>query len=161
VKTELLTVILLAVVSLARASDKAPPVLEPEEFRFLRTEQETFPPIRQDGKIIAPSNTVIYGIFAFRYSHPTPFEFWGFGKPGGGKFTTRFTDYRIRKSASWERLFVGYCGTGAKSYVLQPGVVYKLRISLSLEGLSDSKQIRVSADSPDATFWSEPFTYPR
>src|SRR5215210_7741593 len=88
VKTKLLTAIVLAIVFLARASGEAPPELQPDAFRFLRTEQETFPPIRRNGKIEYPSRTVTYGIFAFRYSHPKPLEFWGFGKPEGRTFTT-------------------------------------------------------------------------
>jgi hypothetical protein len=157
----LLAIILMSGTSLAFAGDKAPPELKPDTFRFLRAEKETFPPIKQGDHVVAPSSTVINGVFAFRYSHWKPLKFWGFGEPEARKFTTRFTEYRIRKKSDWERCPVGYCGTGATTYALQPGVDYELRIALSVTNLSEAAQIRVSADSPDATFWSEPFTYPK
>lgn len=160
VKAKFLSIVLFIIASLAVGADKAPPELKPDTLRFVRTEQKTFPPIVRDGRTVTPSTTVTYGVFAFRYSHPKPLEFWGFGEPHNKKFTTRFTDYRIRRRSSWDRFPIGYCGTGATTYTLQPGVDYELLISISLRGLSDASQLRVSAESPDGTFWSEPFSYP-
>ena len=151
---------LLIVASFASGAEKAPPALQPDSFRFIRTEAKVFPPVRRDGRIIAEGTKAIFGVFAFRYSHPTPLKFYGFGASEDRNFITRFTEYQILRTSAWEALSVGYCGTGATTYVLQPGVDYELRISLPPRGLSAPVQLRVSADSPNATFWSEPFLYP-
>ena len=145
---------------LAAGADAPPPEFVPDAFRYVRTERKTFPPIVQGGRTIAPSVTNTYGVFAFRYSNPKPFAFWGFSEPQGKKFITRFTDYRIRKKSSWERLPTGYCGTGAMTFALQPGVDYELFISLSYSDVSKGSPLRVSANCPSATFWSEPFICP-
>jgi len=149
----------LALASIATSADRTSPELTPDTFRFLRTEQRTFPPTDAPGGPLPPT-TVTYGVFAFRYTNPKPLHFFGFHEPNDKKFTTRFTGYLINKKFRWERLPVLFCGTGAATYVLQPGVDYELRISLSDISVAAGSRLRVSADSPDGHFWSEPFTYP-
>ncbi|MEO6848555.1 MAG: hypothetical protein ABI443_12625 [Chthoniobacterales bacterium] len=153
--------VLFTTASLAFGAEKAPPEIKPDIFRFVRIEKETFPPVVRKGRTVSPGNTITYGVFTFRYSYPKALEFWGFAPPKGKKFEPRFTQYRIYKKSGWEPIPVGYCGTGMANYTLQPGVDYELLITLSMPGLSDASQLRVSADSPDGTFWSEPFPYPK
>src|SRR5262249_11297195 len=93
------------------------PELKPDTFRFLRTEQQTIPPTVVNGRTI---NTITFGVFAFRYSHSNPLEF--LGEFENKKFVTRFTEYRIRKKFTWERLRTGYSFTGVTTSILQPGV---------------------------------------
>jgi hypothetical protein len=130
--------------------------LKPDAFRFLHTEQQTIPPTVVNGRTV---DTITYGVFQFRYSHSNPLEFWGDFEDK--KFATRFTNYRIHKKSSWEDLPVGYSFTAATTSILQPGVDYELLIPLVYPGLSDARELRVSAESGSGTFWSEAFPYPK
>jgi hypothetical protein len=142
-----------------RADDQKLPELAPDVFRFLRTEQQTFPPIIRDGEPPGPAHTVTYGVFAFRY-HSAPLEFWGFDPPEGNQFTTRFTQYLVRRKSGWSEYPIGYCGFGEETYRLEPDTDYELRIYLSLEHVAGGQQMRVSADTKTGIFWSEPFKFP-
>ena len=132
------------------------PELKPDTFRFLHTEQQSIPPIEVNGRTV---DTITYGVFQFRYSYANPLEFWGDFEDK--KFETRFTNYRTRKRFIWEDLQVGYSGTGATTSILQPGVDYELLIPLVYPGLSDARELRVSAESEGGRFWSDAFPYPK
>lgn len=129
------------------ATEASPPERSAEVFRLVRIEP---------GPKRGPSRI---GVFQFRYKHPQPLEFWGFRTPVGDVFTPRFTEYRLRKPSGWKPVPIGYCGTGAATYRLATGKDYELRIDLSLE-FRRGEEVRVSLNSPNATFWSEPFVIP-
>ena len=132
--------------------------LAPDTFRFVRTEQQTFPPVIRDGAVIVPAATNTYGIFSFRYHRLEPMTFWGFSEPQDGKFQPKFTSYRINVHDVWHDLAIGYCGMAAVSYPLQPDTDYELKIPLSFDSVANADQVRVSLNSIDGLFWSEPFT---
>ena len=150
-----LAALFLISASLATGAEKAHSVNKPDTFRFLRIEEKTFPADELVPGGPLPATTVTYGVFAFRYSHAKPLEFSGFAPPEGRRFTTRFTGYRVLKKSGWAKFPVLYCGTGAKTYILQPGVDYELRISLDPLGLPAGSRVRVSA----GPYWSESFIY--
>jgi len=131
--------------------------LAPETFRFLRTEQQGFPPVVHDGAIIVPATTNTFGIFAFRYHRADAMTFWGFGEPQNGRFQPKFTSYRVSQQENWHDLAIGYCGNGAVSYTLQPDTDYELKIPLTFDSVAGADQVRVSLNSLDGMFWSEPF----
>lgn len=120
--------------------------LRPDVFRFVRLERNA------DGA---------EGVFLFRYHAADPMEFYGFGAPRTGKFVPRFTGYRVHNDKGWYELYVGYCGAGTEMYSLQPDTDYELQIWLDADGLDLGDQIRVSLDSTNGIFWSEPFQYPK
>ena len=131
--------------------------LMPEMFRFLRTEQQSFPPVIQAGAVIVPASTNTFGIFSFRYHRLEPMTFWGFGQPQNGQFEPKFTSYRINTHDQWRDLAIGYCGNGALSYTLQPDTNYELKIPLNFDRVATADQVRVSLNSINGMFWSEPF----
>jgi hypothetical protein len=100
------------------------------------------------------------GVFEFRYTQLKPLAFWGYGKPDGHGFAPRFTNFRIRQRNGWEAVPVSYCGTGPFTFELAPDTTYELRISLGLLSVRRGDELRVSVDSPEAKFWSEPFIIP-
>lgn len=142
----------LAVGGLACAAEQNAE-LRADEFRFLRAERWVASPN-------TPDTSVLVGLFRFRYSRENPLPFWGWGPVSGDSFRPRFTQFRVRKDSGWESWPVGYCGTGASSHLLEPGVAYTLTIPLDFSELAKARQIRVSLNSSSGTFWSEPFEYP-
>jgi len=131
--------------------------LIPDTFRFLRTEQQSFPPIIQAGAVIVPASTNTYGNFSFRYHRLEPMTFWGFGQPQNGRFEHKFTSYRVSHQDNWHDLAIGYCGNVAMSYTLQPDTDYELKIPLTFDSVATADQVRVSLNSINGMFWSEPF----
>ena len=124
-----------------------------ETFRFVGTRTKVFPAYPNDKNPI----TELYGVFSFRYSSDDSIAFWGFDQPHDNRFEPRFTMYQIKRTIDWKSLDVGYCGTGAETYVLQSDIDYILEIPLGINDLEGAKEIKVSIDSPDGSFWSEPF----
>ncbi len=156
----LVTLILLLPAARSSGAEPAePPELKPEVFRFVRAKKKVYPPVIQDGKTITPGATVVSGVFTFRYSHATPLVFWAYEEPKERAFSPIFTWYQVKKDDAWKPLRFGYCGTGSRTFALQPGVDYELEINLSVPDVSDGTPTRVSVNSPDGTFWSEPFVF--
>ena len=160
-KAVLTIAILLYTALCGSAAGKKPRQLVPYVFRLIGTDKETLPAIRRDGRIVTPRSTLTYGIFLFRHRQAKPIEFWGTDQPKHRKFTTMYTQYRVNEKGVWTDYPMGYCATGATTYRLLPGVEYKLRIEIGLLELPAGQQLRVSAESPDGVFWSEPFNYPK
>ena len=145
-----LSIVLLIVGSGASGSEKTEPELKAQIFRFVRIEDLT----------LTPGYPIPVAVFAFLYSHPRPLKFWGFDPPNGKKFIADFTHYRVREKSGWQDLPRGYCGTGAMTYILKPGVDYELLIVVG-DSDADGSQLRVSAESLGGRFWSAPFTLPK
>jgi len=83
--------------------------------------------------------------------------FWGFSKPQNGRFEPKFTSYRVSRQDNWRDLAIGYCGNGAASFTLQPDTDYELKIPLNFDSVAAADQVRVSLNSINGMFWSEPF----
>jgi hypothetical protein len=129
------------------------PLLNKTEFRFVCTKQVAFP--SKGKKDIADT----YGVFTFRYENSLPIKFFGFAKPMNGEFKPRFTSYKIYKNNEWKMLPIGYCGTGAETFILQPGVDYEMHITLAINNFKEGDLISLSLDSQNGEFWSEPFQF--
>jgi hypothetical protein len=154
-KASVLAANCLILAALVHGLGKEPSEVAPETFRFLRMERTSLPP---NAGIDQNVTTRTYCIFAFRYSGPRPLAFWGFGQPEGRKFVPRFSEYRTFVNADWESDRVAYCGTGAATYLLQPGVDYELWIFVPASKMRAGAKLKVSAKSPEGTFWSDPLT---
>lgn len=152
----LLLVLVLAL--FPRAAANEPAELTATTFRFLRTESKTFEPSTKGQR---PA-TVLYGVFAFRYPGPQPLKFWGFNPPSkDGKFTVRFPDYKVQIEGGWQKVLVGYCGTGATAYPLDPDTDYFLFVPVDHPAISNTTGSRVSASTESGEFWSDPFQLPQ
>lgn len=144
--------------SLSQATANEPAKLTATTFRFLRTESKTFEPSTKEQR---PA-TVLYGVFAFRHPGPQPLKFWGFDPPSKeGKFIVRFPDYEVQIEGGWQKVPVGYCGTGATAYALAPDTDYFLLVPVDHPRLSNTTGIRISASTESGEFWSDPFKPPQ
>jgi hypothetical protein len=83
---------------------------------FLRTE-----PDKHYGRI---------GLFTFRHTLDHPLKLFGFGFQKDGSLRVRFEQFSRRQDNRWQEVRVGYCGTGAQSYALDPNRDYLLRVPL-------------------------------
>ncbi len=129
------------------------PELNKNNFRFVCTKQVAFP---SKGK---KDTAGTYGVFTFRYENSVPIKFFGFSKPKNGEFVPRFTGYKVYKKNEWQMLPIGYCGTGAETFILQPGVDYEMHITLAINNFKEGDLISLSLDSQNGEFWSEPFQF--
>lgn len=101
------------------------------------------------------------GVFTFRYKYPVPLEFSGYPGSDHNSFIPQYTTFMAVKSGGWQQIGpTGFCGTGARSSPLDPGVDYQIEIPL-YGPAQPGMTLQVSLDSRFATFWSEPFTVPR
>jgi len=155
-KRVLLLLATLLVAVAARAVDK-PAELVATTFRFVRTEVRTFPASNAGEKAVS----VRYGLFAFSHTQPAGTKFFGFGRPAAdGRFDVRFAAYEVRDGGRWNRLQIGYCGTGTETFELSPSVEYLFRIPINMNGIRPGDEIRVSAPTTTGEFWSDGFKVP-
>jgi len=102
------------------------------------------------------------GRFLFINKGPSPVEVYGFDKPVHGKFELRFVRHQILHKGEWEEIKIGYCGTGAMTFPMQPGKSYEFREFLSDFTEQDTPltaRIRfdVAAEKGWVEYWSYPF----
>ena len=86
----------------------------------------------------ADPNHQVMGIFRFWHSRKEPIRLWGFGfqdekgswTDEGSVFRPRFEQFRRKENGQWADVPVGYCGTGAEEYAIQPNRDYTFLIPL-------------------------------
>ncbi len=107
------------------------------------------------------------GVFTFTNTTGKPLRVSGFDSPDDGEFQIRFTSYQFQTPTGWQDLKIGYCGTGAQDFVLQPGRTYTIRewlfpyVWLSDQiGTATIGRICLPTLRGDPKIWSEPFTIP-
>ena len=108
------------------------------------------------------------GVFTFTNTTGRPLRVSGFDSPDDGEFQIRFTRYQFQTPKGWQDLHIGYCGTGAQDFVLQPGRTYKIREWLDTYGWLTSQtggtatvgRIALPTLRGYPEIWSEPFTIP-
>lgn len=78
------------------------------------------------------------GKFLFRHTQEKPIQLNGFGftddkgrhREDGNTFSVRFETFMREEDGQWMDVPVGYCGTGAKEYPIQPNQDYMFLIPL-------------------------------
>ena len=107
------------------------------------------------------------GVFTFTNTTGRPLRVSGFDSPDDGEFQIRFTSYQFQTPKGWQDLKIGYCGTGAQDFVLQPGRTYAVREWLdtyswlsSQTGGATIGRISLPTLRGYPEIWSEPFTIP-
>ena len=70
------------------------------------------------------------GYFKFRWNGTHPVRLWGFGFEKDGSFRVRFEEFSKMAVGQWKEVAVGYCGTGAEMFTLEPNKDYVLRVPL-------------------------------
>jgi hypothetical protein len=75
-------------------------------------------------------NDTVRGHFSFTHHYPVAVKLFGFGFSGPGQFQVQFESFRRQEGGQWADVPVGYCGTGARTYELQPDTKYVLLVSL-------------------------------
>ena len=160
-KTASLLSILLLAASVAFGARRPIVELTPDAFRFVRLEQRSSASLRAGAAPNAPGLVHTYGVFSFRYSNRPAVTVRAYEAAANGKFNPAFPGYELLNGTEWEPLFIGYCGTGARDFTLQPDTDYEFRILLIRPELSTAKRIRVLLHTQDGSFRSEPFALPK
>ncbi len=102
----------------------------------------------------APQGNEYDGEFLFINRSSDRIYLNGFGEPVGEFFHPRFVGFEVRRDNRWIKLDVGYCGTGAQKYPIEPNTEYVFDISLWPFDEQDQPVTgRVGVDN----FVSEPF----
>lgn len=70
------------------------------------------------------------GYFKFRWNGAKAIRLWGFGFEKDGSFRVRFEQFSKMTKGQWEEVTVGYCGTGAEMFTLEPNRDYVLQVPL-------------------------------
>jgi hypothetical protein len=96
------------------------------------------------------------GRFAFRHSFDGPIQLYGFGFKGTNEFHVRFEEFRIEEDGQWTNIPVGYCGTGARFYPIEPNRDYVFPILLWPYEKEGTKGI-VELQGKDIHLCSAPF----
>ncbi len=81
-------------------------------------------------RIVPDRNQEPMGLFAFRHTLDEPLKIWGFGFQKDGTMQVRFEKFSKWEGNRWTEVGVGYCGTGAQTYALEPNHDYLLRVPL-------------------------------
>jgi hypothetical protein len=97
-----------------------------------------------------------WGYFKFRWKGDKPVRLWGFGFEKDGSFSPRFETYSKKLKGAWAEVKVGYCGTGAETYALEPNKDYVFKIALEQHS-EDAEQWVVKLDGEKISVVSEPF----
>ncbi len=94
------------------------------------------------------------GRFLFINKESSPVRISGFNEPLDGTFEPRFVEFQMLKDGTWENIPVGYCGTGAQDFAMQPGKKYEFVTSLDSFKEQDAPlNGKIGVDG----YWSEPF----
>ena len=96
------------------------------------------------------------GQFRFKWNGNKPIKLWGFGFQKDGSFRVRFEGFSRFTNDEWKEVPVGYCGTGAEMFTLQPDRDYTLLIPLWLFQTEGDKGI-VKIDGENISLISGPF----
>lgn len=78
----------------------------------------------------ADKNHGAMGRFAFRHQESQPIQLYGFGFTGTNMFRVRFEEFQREDDGKWSKVEVGYCGTGAQLYPIQPNKDYVFLVPL-------------------------------
>jgi len=121
--------ILLALIAMAshpvKAEEKKPDYgfkdvenlrVEGYEFNFIKAE--------------ADKNHWQMGYFKFRWNGQKAIRLWGFGFEEDRSFRVRFENFSRMTGEKWQEVSVGYCGTGAEMFTLEPNKEYVVQIPL-------------------------------
>jgi hypothetical protein len=81
-------------------------------------------------KAVPDANHWRMGYFKFRWNGAKAIRLWGFGFEKDGSFRVRFEQFSKKTKGLWEEVTVGYCGTGAEMFTLEPNRDYVLQIPL-------------------------------
>lgn len=94
------------------------------------------------------------GRFLFINKESSAVKIHGFDEPLDGKFVPRFLQFQVLKEGKWEEIQVGYCGTGAQDFAMQPGKEYEF-----IAGLDsfDEQDAPLTGKIGAGDYWSEPF----
>lgn len=102
----------------------------------------------------SPNGDDYTGRFQFINKEASPVMISGFDEPFDGKFEPRFVEFQVLKDGRWEKIPVGYCGTGAEEFAMQPGKEYEFIAGLWSFNEQDAPLTgRIGVDD----YWSEPF----
>jgi hypothetical protein len=96
------------------------------------------------------------GYFNFRWHGAKAIRLWGFGFEKDGSLRVRFENFSKMKGDSWQEVPVGYCGTGAEMFALEPNREYVLQIPLWPYEKSGDKGV-VKIDGENISVVSDPF----
>jgi hypothetical protein len=94
------------------------------------------------------------GKFLFINKELSPVMIFGSDEPLGRKFEPMYLEFQTLKDGRWKELQVGYCGTGAQQFAMQPGKEYVFEVSLDYFDEQDAPLTgKIGLDG----YWSEPF----
>lgn len=96
------------------------------------------------------------GYFKFRWNGAKAIRLWGFGFEKDGSLRVRFEGFPKMVDGRWEEVPVGYCGTGAEMYTLEPDKDYVLQVPLwPYEKNGDEGVVKLNGEKISVV--SEPF----
>lgn len=96
------------------------------------------------------------GYFKFRWKGSKAIRLWGFGFEKDGSFRVRFENFSKKSQGGWKEEEVGYCGTGAEMFTLEPDKEYILQVPLwPYEKGGDEGVVKL--DGEKISVVSEPF----
>ena len=78
----------------------------------------------------ADANHGAMGRFAFRHHELRPIQLFGFGFTATNTFRVRFEEFQREEDGKWNKVEVGYCGTGAQLYPIEPNKDYTFLVPL-------------------------------
>lgn len=106
-------------------------------------------------------------LFTFTNQTGHPIKVYGFDSPDDGVMQIRFTEYQFLTPKGWQNLKIGYCGTGAETFLLQPGRSYQIHEWLNAYATSPDEtagatigRISLPTDPNQPKIWSAPFRIP-
>lgn len=103
----------------------------------------------------SPDGRTYIGHFLFVNNSKTAVKVSGFDEPDNAKFIPRFVVYEELVAGTWKPLPIGYCGTGAQDFAMEPGKQYEFVIYLTDYPEQDTP---LTARVGVSGFYSEPFT---
>jgi hypothetical protein len=105
-----------------------------KKYGFRKFPDETFlPPATYRLKFLRAKRDKDHGsmgFFSFRHAFDKPIQMWGFGFEKDGSFRVRFERFSKLQDHKWQEVLVGYCGTGAETYAIEPNHDYIMRVPL-------------------------------
>ena len=78
----------------------------------------------------ADTNHGAMGRFTFQHQEARPIQLYGLWFEGSSAFRVRFEEFQREDNGKWSRVEVGYCGTGAQLYSLEPKKDYVFLVPL-------------------------------
>ena len=104
----------------------------------------------------ADKDHIAMGRFAFRHRQSKPIQLYGFGFTGTNVFETRFEKFQREDDGKWSKLDVGYCGTAAQFYPIEPNKDYVFLVPLWPFAEKGQKGL-VGVLGTNVVVWSIPF----